>query len=88
MKIQRAIIENFRRIDRAVLSFEDKETLFVGPNNSGKTSATSIFRCFVGPRDFKIHDFPLAKLAQIDRLGHNPIMRARRLRRQLRWRLA
>lgn len=67
MKIQRAIIENFRRIDRAVLSFEDKETLFVGPNNSGKTSATSIFRCFVGPRDFKIHDFPLAKLAQIDR---------------------
>jgi putative ATP-dependent endonuclease of OLD family len=39
------------------------QTIFVGPNNSGKTSATAIFRCFLGGRDFKIHDFSVAQVA-------------------------
>tara|TARA_R110002074_G_C12549784_1_gene666488 strand:- start:3386 stop:5473 length:2088 start_codon:yes stop_codon:yes gene_type:complete len=66
MKLSRAIIKNFRRFDEAILQFENKETIFVGPNNSGKTSATSAFRCFLGKRDFKIFDFPLSKLSQLD----------------------
>ena len=45
---------------------DSRETLFVGPNNSGKTSATSVFRCFLGRRDFTIHDFPLKSLKDID----------------------
>jgi predicted ATP-dependent endonuclease of OLD family len=66
MKLERALITNFRRLDDVAIQFEETETIFVGPNNSGKTSATSAFRCFLGKRDFKIYDFPLAKLAQID----------------------
>lgn len=71
MKLERAVVSNFRRLDRVKIQFEDNETIFVGSNNSGKTSATSAFRCFLGKRDFKIYDFPLAKLAQID--SYDPV---------------
>jgi len=66
MKLERALITNFRRLDGVEIRFEENETLFVGPNNSGKTSATSAFRCFLGKRPFTIYDFPLAKIAHID----------------------
>ncbi|WP_421706650.1 ATP-dependent nuclease [Algihabitans sp.] len=66
MKLQRAHIKNFRRLENVIFEFDERETVFVGPNNSGKTSATSLFRCFLGKRDFKIHDFPLASLSLID----------------------
>ncbi|MEO5351120.1 MAG: ATP-binding protein, partial [Magnetococcus sp. YQC-3] len=60
MKLTGISIRNFRRLENVVIDVEDKETIFVGPNNSGKTSATAIFRCFLGARDFKIHDFSVA----------------------------
>lgn len=37
-----------------------------GPNNSGKTSATAIFSCSLGGRDFKIQDFSVARMADFD----------------------
>jgi predicted ATP-dependent endonuclease of OLD family len=46
-----------------------KESIFVGPNNSGKTSATAVFRCFLGGRDFKIYDFSVARIADFDTFG-------------------
>lgn len=86
MKLQSALIVNFRRLDSVEVHFEDDQTIFVGPNNSGKTSATTAFRCFLGRRDFKVHDFPLKLLDQIDRYDpekfdagnsqtHLPVMR-------------
>ncbi len=66
MKLRKASIQNFRRLEDVEIDFEDSETVFVGPNNSGKTSATSIFRCFLSSRDFKIHDFSIRKIAEID----------------------
>lgn len=66
MKLQKVEITNFRRLENVKIEIEDKETVFVGPNNSGKTSATAIFRAFLGGRDFKIHDFSVARLADFE----------------------
>ena len=66
MKLKIAQIRNFRRLENITLNLEDGETLIVGPNNSGKTSATTVFRCFLGKRNFQIHDFPLRLLKDLD----------------------
>jgi putative ATP-dependent endonuclease of OLD family len=66
MRLTTAFIRNFRRLEEVEVDFEDSETIFVGPNNSGKTSATSIFRCFLSSRDFKIHDFSIQRISEID----------------------
>lgn len=66
MKISGIAIRNFRRLENVRIDIEERESIFVGPNNSGKTSATAIFRCFLGGRDFKIHDFSVARMADFD----------------------
>ena len=66
MKISRVAIQNFRRLENVQIDIEERESIFVGPNNSGKTSATAIFGCFLGSRDFKIHDFSVARMADFD----------------------
>ncbi len=66
MKLKKAHIRNFRRLEEVEFDLDSRESLFVGPNNSGKTSATSVFRCFLGKRDFTIHDFPLQALKAMD----------------------
>lgn len=71
MKLKKAEILNFRRLEYVAIDFDSEETLFVGPNNSGKTSATSVFRCFLGKRDFSIHDFPLKRLEDFDNWNPN-----------------
>lgn len=48
MKLSAVSIRNFRRLETVAIDIEDKETIFVGPNNSGKTSATAVFRSFLG----------------------------------------
>lgn len=67
MKLSNVSIRNFRRLEDVKIEIEDDETIFVGPNNSGKTSATAIFRAFLGGHDFKIHDFSVARIADFDR---------------------
>lgn len=66
MRISRVAIRNFRRLENVQIDIEERESIFVGPNNSGKTSATAIFRCFLGGREFKIHDFSVARMADFD----------------------
>jgi len=66
MKLSSVAIRNFRRLENVQIDIEGRESIFVGPNNSGKTSATSIFRCFLGAREFKIHDFSVARMADFD----------------------
>jgi len=39
MKISFVQIQNFRKLKNCKINFGDQNTLFVGPNNSGKTSA-------------------------------------------------
>jgi len=69
VKLEKICIRNFRRLEDVSIAIEDKETVFVGPNNSGKTSATSIFRCFLGKRSFRVHDFSVSKMTEIDAFG-------------------
>jgi len=69
MKITSIAIRNFRRLEQVAIGFEEDETVFVGPNNSGKTSATAAFRCFLGVKDFKIHDLSVSKVPAIDAFG-------------------
>lgn len=71
MKLSKAAIRNFRRLEDVTIDVEERETVFVGPNNSGKTSATAIFRAFLGTREFKIHDFSVARIAAFDAFGED-----------------
>lgn len=71
MRIDKICIRNFRRLENVQVDIEDKETVFVGPNNSGKTSATAIVRCFLGGREFRIHDFSVSKVQEINEFGQN-----------------
>lgn len=69
MKIDHIKIKNFRRLENVSTGIEENETVFVGPNNSGKTSASAIFRCFLGQRKFRIYDFPVARVSDLDAFG-------------------
>lgn len=69
MKLNRIKIRNFRRLEDVEIDFEDSETVFVGPNNSGKTSATAIFRYFLKGNEFRIHDFSVSRISDIDQFG-------------------
>jgi len=52
------------------ITLEEKETIFVGANNAGKTSATAAFRLFVSrDRAFNVHDFSAPLIAEIDKFG-------------------
>ena len=69
MKIKNVHLRNFRRLERVQIPFESEETVFVGPNNSGKTSATTAFQKFLIRQDFKIYDFSVSKIAELDAFG-------------------
>ena len=69
MRIERIDIRNFRRLEEVRAGIEERETIFVGPNNSGKTSATAVFKCFLGQQKFRIYDFSVARIADIDAFG-------------------
>ncbi|HAV4219853.1 TPA: AAA family ATPase, partial [Acinetobacter baumannii] len=47
MKIISANIKNFRKLENVSLSFDEKTTVIVGRNNTGKTSTAEIFRSFL-----------------------------------------
>ncbi|MBO6738923.1 MAG: AAA family ATPase [Phycisphaerales bacterium] len=72
MKIDKIAIRNFRRLESVSTGIEERETVFVGPNNSGKTSATSVFRRFLGQRRFSIYDFSAARIEDINAFGSDP----------------
>lgn len=52
-------LENFRRLKEAQIDLEDDLTIFVGPNNSGKTSATHALNLFLAGSQarFSLYDF-------------------------------
>lgn len=59
MHIRTFRAENFRRLKSVRVDLEEDQTVFVGANNSGKTSGTHLFKRFLGPQrgDFHIYDF-------------------------------
>lgn len=49
--IKRIAIRNFLRLEEVSIDLQAQETVFVGPNNSGKIFATAIFRSFLASRN-------------------------------------
>lgn len=51
-------VQNFRRLKNVRVDLDEETTIFVGANNSGKTSATHVFQRFLEPKAcFQIYDF-------------------------------
>jgi predicted ATP-dependent endonuclease of OLD family len=52
-------IKNFRRLKSVHVMLDRETTIFVGANNSGKTSATHVFPLFLGSQrgQFQLYDF-------------------------------
>ncbi len=60
MRIEFVEIQNFRKLRSVRIDFDPKATLWVGANNSGKTSAMLALGHFlVDPSRFTTHDFTL-----------------------------
>ncbi len=61
MRIVGIAIENFRLLRNIEVGLEDRTTLIVGRNNSGKTSVAELFRRLLSEKSlsFKVEDFSL-----------------------------
>lgn len=67
MHIQLVEIGNFRKLQSVRIDFAPQTTVFVGANNSGKTSAMVALRRFlVDHSDFSVYDFTLSNWALLD----------------------
>lgn len=63
-------VRNFRRLNDVHVDMELSTTIFVGTNNSGKTSATQIFKLFLDSKErFCIHDFSAHCWSIFDEVG-------------------
>lgn len=72
MKIKHIEIQNFRKLKSCRVEFSDKETVFVGANNSGKTSAMDSMILFLEKnrrKSISTTDFTLSNWKSIDAIG-------------------
>ena len=70
MKIESVQIRNFRKLKNCHIDLGDKETVFVGANNSGKTSAISAIVWFLkNTEKFTLKEFTASNWPLINELG-------------------
>jgi len=70
MKIEFIDIQNFRKLKKSRIDFSEKETLLVGANNSGKTSAMdAMILFFKSNNKFETRDFTLSNWKTINSIG-------------------
>lgn len=69
MKIMTINIQNFRKLLQCRIDFSEKATLFVGANNSGKTSAMDALGKFLSDRKFTFNDITISKRIAINAIG-------------------
>lgn len=67
MNIEFVEIQNFRRLKSVRIDFTKKSTVFVGANNSGKTSAMVALHQFLIDRSFATNDFTLSCWTMINK---------------------
>lgn len=71
MHIKYVEIQNFKKLKSCRIELTDETTLFVGANNSGKTSAFDALRKFLDEKnDFTINDFTLSNWIEINKIGN------------------
>lgn len=73
MNIAFVEIKNFRKLKSCRIDLSPKSTVFVGANNSGKTSAMFALVKFLRKRQLVVEDFTLSNLAAITHLGERYI---------------
>ncbi|MGV3632287.1 MAG: ATP-dependent nuclease [Bacteroidota bacterium] len=70
MRIDFVHIQNFRKLKDCRIEFSDKQTIFVGANNSGKTTAMDAMIKFLKKTNtFSTRDFTLSNWAEINKIG-------------------
>jgi predicted ATP-dependent endonuclease of OLD family len=70
MQIDFVHIQNFRKLKNCRIDFSDKETVFVGANNSGKTSAIEALMLFFKMKNkFCTRDFTLTNWKDLNLIG-------------------
>lgn len=64
-------VVNFRKLLSVRIDLAEEKTLFVGANNSGKTSAMLAMRRFLIPkqRQFQVHDITLVHWGALNKIG-------------------
>ena len=71
MKIDFIEIRNFRKLQSCKIDFSEKETIFVGANNSGKTTAMDALIIFLKTKSFKTQDFTLNNWKELNKIAEN-----------------
>ena len=61
MNISSIYVQNFRKLQQCQIDLSNNTTLFVGANNSGKTSAMDALGKFLAGRGFVFNDFTISK---------------------------
>ena len=69
MKIDFVKIKNFRKLQSCKIEFSNKETIFVGANNSGKTTAMDALITFLEKKDFKTQDFTITNWKELNAIA-------------------
>ena len=69
MKISFVQIQNFRKLKNCKINFGDQNTLFVGPNNSGKTSAMEALVKMFNKSRINFNDITVSNHKAINEIG-------------------
>ena len=71
MRIENIKIRNFRKLKEVKIDLRDDKTVFIGANNSGKTSAMIAMRYFLKTesKSFNIYDFTISNHVKIKEIG-------------------
>lgn len=69
MRIDFVKIKNFRKLHNCKIEFSDKETIFVGANNSGKTTAMDALISFLEKKEFKTQDFTITNWNELNKIA-------------------
>ena len=72
MRIACVEIQNFRRLNSVRVDFSEQSTIFVGANNSGKTSAlVALGHFLIDSNRFATKDFSLSSWQHVDSIGQS-----------------
>ncbi|WPV67113.1 ATP-dependent endonuclease [Chitinophaga sp. LS1] len=69
MKINFVHILNFRKLKSCRIDLTNQETIFVGANNSGKTSAMDALITFLKSKELTTRDFTLSNWNHLNKIG-------------------
>lgn len=71
MNIEFIDIQNFRKLKKCRIDISKKETVFVGANNSGKTTAMDALIKFLKKNNFSTRDFTLSNWIELNKIGES-----------------